>query len=100
MASAMAARRSGSTWISAVIAGSAARSMPVRISAIIAFGIFGARVVGGDDGDLGQRGGQAAHDRALGAIAVSAAAEDHSRRAGFSSRAERSRFSRPSGVCA
>ena len=38
--------------------------------------LLGARVVGGDDRAVGEPGGDLAHDRALGAVAVAAAAED------------------------
>src|SRR3546814_1235927 len=38
--------------------------------------ILAARIVVGDDGAVGQRRGDAAHDRALAAVAVAAAADD------------------------
>ena len=59
---------------------------PARISARMAAGSSRARIVVGDDGDVGQAGGDRAHQRPLAAVAVAAGAEDHdqpaARRAG------------------
>ena len=46
------------------------------ISAMMAVGILAARVVGRDDGDVGQAPRDRAHQRALAAVAIAAAAED------------------------
>ena len=43
---------------------------------MIAVRVLGARVVGGDDRDVGEPVGDRAHQRALVAVAVAAAAED------------------------
>ncbi len=40
-------------------------------------GVLATRVVGGEDGEVGQAGGDLAHQRSLGPVAVAAAAEDH-----------------------
>ena len=63
----IAARRSASC--------STAGPVPTRISSMIASGILGARVVGGDDHAVGQPRGDLAHQRPLAAVAVAAAPE-------------------------
>ena len=72
---------------------------PATISAMIASRLLAARVVGGDDRDVGELGGDPAHHRPLPAVAVAAAAEDADHAACASSRAVRSTFSSASGVC-
>ena len=68
IARAIAAARSGST--------STSPTAPATIASMIACGILAARVVGRDDHDVGELGGDASHLRALLAVAVAAAAED------------------------
>ena len=67
---AIAARRSGSTSTCAALGN------PVEDLGDDRVRVLGARVVGGDDADVGQLGPDAAHQRALLAVAVAAAAED------------------------
>ena len=95
-ASAIAARRSTSTSTSA--------ASPARPGGD--FGddrrrLLGARVVGGDDGEVGELAAGPAHLRPLVAVAVAAGAEDRDQPAlAVSRRAARSTFSIESGVCA
>ena len=70
--SAIAARRSGSTSICAA----PPAPMPGADLVDDRLRVLGARVVGGDDGDVGEPVGDLAHQRALVAVAVAAAAED------------------------
>ena len=63
----IAARRSGSTSSSGA---------PASTSSMIACGILGARVVGGEDRAIGELRGDPSHQRALAPVAVAAAAED------------------------
>ena len=69
----MAARRSPISTTSAP----AAPAAPARIAARIVRGILVARVVVGDDDQIGQLGGDRAHRRALARVAVTAGAEHH-----------------------
>ena len=63
--------------------------------------ILAARVVGGDDDDVGVPRGRRAHQRALAAVAVAAGADDDDQRARVaSSRAVRRTLSSASGLCA
>ena len=63
--------------------------------------VLGARVVGGDERDVGQPRADLAHQRALAAVAVAARAEHRDARGPTaSSRAARRTFSSESGVCA
>ena len=80
---AMASRRSTIAWRSAP----RPPFIPRWISSRIASGGSRARVVGGDDHHVGEAGGDRPHQRALGAVAVAAAAEDGDDAARASARA-------------
>ena len=69
---------------------------------MIAVRVLGARVVGGDDGEVGEPGADRAHQRPLVAVAVAAAAEDADQPPAGAViwRAAASTFSSESGVCA
>ncbi len=93
-ASAIAARRSGSTSTPLAALGPGEDFGDDRLR------VLGARVVGGDDRQVGALGPGPAHLRPLVAVAVAAGAEDRDQPPAVSRRAARSTFSSESGVCA
>ena len=93
-ASAIAARRSTSTSTSAP-----ALAIPATIFGDDRLRVLGARVVGGDDRQVGELGPGPAHQRPLVAVAVAAGAEDRDQPARRSAAAPRAARSPASPAC-